>query len=363
MNEILPLLGATYKSQPRTWFMPNGALIKLRFLDNDQDANKYQGHSYTIAIFDELGNWGTSEPIDKIRATLRSPDGVPCQMVATGNPGGVGADWIKKRYINPAPPLTPFYDDSTNSWRVFIPSKLKDNRKLLENDPTYIDRLRASGPAWLVQAWLEGDWNASPESGMIHPSWFGRYRTPPAHFEQIVLSLDSASKAKELSAPWSATVWGIWAGNYYLLYVLTKRMEYPEGKRTIGNLMLRFRPNVVLIEDKSTGQSLIQEYRLGIDDEQGKKHYFSIIPIEPEGDKVTRMSVESLAIEARRVWLPESASWLPEYELVMTTFPISAISDPVDSTSQFLKYVREHSSGSWEEAIAVGDKRVGYGDW
>jgi predicted phage terminase large subunit-like protein len=203
------------------------------------------------------------------------------------------------------------------------------------------------------------------EGGMVKYEWFRRYRVPPAHFEQIVLSLDSSSKAKELNAPWSATIWGIWAGNYYLLSVLTKRMEYPEGKRTVGNLMLRWRPNATLIEDKSTGQSLIQEYRLnGVEDEFEKKHYFSIIPIEPEGDKVTRMSVESPAIEAGRVWLPESASWLPEYELVMTTFPLSAIADPVDSTSQFLNYIREHSIADWENAVVTGDRRVAYEvDW
>lgn len=359
MTDLLPKLGAIYKAQSRTWVMTNGATIKLRFLDNDADANKYQGFSVTLVIFDELGNWPSPEPIDKIRATLRSPYGVPCQMISTGNPGGVGANWIKKRYIDPAPPMTPFFDEMTRSHRVFIPSSLKDNRKLIESDPGYVDRLRASGPLWLVKAWLEGDWNTMPEGAMLKAEWFQRYHATPANFEQIVLSLDSSSKAKEINAPWSATIWGIWSGNYYLLYVLTKRMEYPEGKRTVGNLMLRWRPNVTLIEDKSTGQSLIQEYKLnGIEDEQGEKHYFSIIPIEPEGDKLTRMSVESPAIESGRVWLPESAPWLPEYELTMTTFPMSAISDPVDSTSQFLKWSRE-SARPKKKAVPA----VSYSTW
>lgn len=365
MMDLLPRLGATYKAQSRTWVMSNGATIKLRFLDNDADANKYQGFSLTIVIFDELGNWPSPEPIDKIRATLRSPHGVPCQMISTGNPGGVGAHWIKKRYIEPAPPMTPFFDEEARQQRVFIPSSLKDNQALLKNDPGYIDRLRGSGPLWLVKAWLEGDWNTMPEGAMLKASWFNRYRIPPANFTQIILSLDSSSKAKELNAPWSATIWGIWDGNYYLLDVWTRRAEYPEGKRTVGNLMLKWRPNVTLIEDKSTGQSLIQEYRLnGIEDGAGKKHYFNIIGISPTTDKITRMSIESPAIESGRVWLPESAPWLPEYELVMTTFPMSSISDPVDSTSMFLKHQREHSGASWDDVAVVGTKRVSSSiDW
>lgn len=203
------------------------------------------------------------------------------------------------------------------------------------------------------------------EGGMIQQAWFGRYRTPPARFEQIVMSWDTASKASELSCPWSCTVWGIWGGNYYLLYVFTKRMEFPEGKRTAGNLMLQWKPAAVLIEDKSTGQSLIQELRAnGVEDEHRKKHYFSVIPIEPCGDKLTRMSVESPAVEAGRVWLPETAPWLPDYEMVMTTFPLSAIADPVDSTSQFLRWVREHSV-SLDDATTTGDVRSAYvlDDW
>lgn len=192
------------------------------------------------------------------------------------------------------------------------------------------------------------------EGGIIQHSWFRRYSTPPVNFEQIVMSWDTASKASELNCPWCCTVWGILIGNYYLLYVFTKRQEYPEGKRTAGNLMLQWQPNVVLIEDKSTGQSLIQELRLnGVTDSLGNKHYFNIIPILPCNDKLTRMSVESPAIESGRVWLPENAPWLPEYELTMTKFPLSAISDPVDSTSQALHWLRESAKPKRQAIRAV----------
>ena len=63
-----------------------------------------------------------------------------------------------------------------------------------------------------------------------------------------------------------------------------------------------------------------------------------VIAARPVSDKLTRMSTVSPAIEAGRVFLPEQASWLPDYEAEMTSFPNSAHDDQVDMTSQFLRW-------------------------
>jgi hypothetical protein len=41
-----------------------------------------------------------------------------------------------------------------------IPSRIQDNRIMLDGDPGYVDRLRMVGSKALVKAWLEGDWSA-----------------------------------------------------------------------------------------------------------------------------------------------------------------------------------------------------------
>jgi hypothetical protein len=41
-----------------------------------------------------------------------------------------------------------------------IPSRIGDNRIMLEKDPGYIDRLHLVGSAQLIKGWLEGDWTA-----------------------------------------------------------------------------------------------------------------------------------------------------------------------------------------------------------
>lgn len=158
-KQIYEPLGSIFGLVSRIWTFPDGATLKMRSLDRDEDASKYQGHSYDWVGVDEAGNFPDASPIDKMRGTMRSAHGVPCVMRATANPGGVGQQWIKERYIDPAPPMTPFQDGTT--WRVFIPSRLRDNRKLLDADPHYVDRLKSSGPAWLVRAWLDGDWSSS----------------------------------------------------------------------------------------------------------------------------------------------------------------------------------------------------------
>ena len=171
-----------------------------------------------------------------------------------------------------------------------------------------------------------------PEGGgMVKNEWFKRYTiTPP--FEQIALSWDTASKAGELNDPSVCTVWGVAQNANYLLEVYCARVEYPDLKRAAIGLNNKWNPNAVLIEDKSSGQSLIQDMR--------RETKMPIIPIMPEGDKVVRLARVSPLIEAGRVFLPESAQWLHEYEFELCNFPKVDYKDRVDSTSQFLEWIR-----------------------
>lgn len=169
-KEIFPKIGAKYNEQKAEWKMPGGARLKFVYLERDSDAEEYQGHNYTRVYVEEVTNFPSPTPIDKLRATLRSAHGVPVGMRLTGNPGGPGHNWVKARYIDPDPRGFKLLRDEMTSWvdgvaqtvyleRVFIPSKIGDNQLLMRNDPTYILRLRQSGSEALVKAWLEGNWD------------------------------------------------------------------------------------------------------------------------------------------------------------------------------------------------------------
>lgn len=166
--EVFPGSGAVYKTQPSAdypfsncWYWPNGASVKMRYIEHERDYGRYHGHQYTGISFDEVTEYPTPSGLLKMLSTLRSPHGVPCTVRLTGNPGGIGHAWVKQRYIDVGPPLTPYVDPDTGFTRMYVPSRTADNQILLQADPEYRNRIKAAtgGNEALRKAWLEGDWN------------------------------------------------------------------------------------------------------------------------------------------------------------------------------------------------------------
>lgn len=174
---------------------------------------------------------------------------------------------------------------------------------------------------------------APAEGGIFKAAWFtNRYREQPV-YSSIVQSWDTASKAGQLNDPSVCTTWGIHENGYDLLQVLVKRLEYPELKRLVLSQAEAFLPDAVLIEDKSSGQQLIQDLRL--------ETKLPIIPVMPVQDKITRASTVSHLAEAGKVRLPQAAAWLAGFETEILTFPNASHDDQVDSMSQFLNWVKK----------------------
>lgn len=359
-HEILGPLGADWKPSKYTWALPWGGFLKMRYLQRDADASRYQGHSYNWLGVDEAGNFPSPDPIKKLTATLRDRNGVPVRKRMSANPGGPGHGWLKAEYVDPAPAgLIPHADPDTGLLRVYIPSRLQDNPALLVNDPLYETRLRGSGPAWLVQAWLNGDWNAAPEGGIIRLLWLKRYTTLPEAPEAFmrVHSWDTAYKAEQHNDPSVLTDWTAATSaakrppGFYLRDVFRERLTFPDLRRRVLEFAERDKPDAILVEDKASGQSLIQDLR--------NSTSLPLIAIEPEGDKVTRALRVTPYMEAGRVFLPERAPWLLDYELELTLFPTKGVhDDQVDSTTQALDWMGKHAGRSFE-AIGSGVKRQG----
>ncbi|MGH7011673.1 MAG: terminase large subunit domain-containing protein, partial [Caulobacteraceae bacterium] len=168
--------GANWIVSRRCFLWPSGAILYCAHLDNDADADGYQGHAYTRVYVEEMTQFPTSGPIDKLKATLRSAAGAPCGLRATCNPGGAGHAWVKARYIDPGPWRiveesfsSPFDGTRLDLSRLFIPARLADNLALLANDPAYVARLQLCGSEALVKAWLEGDWSVA--EGAFFDKW------------------------------------------------------------------------------------------------------------------------------------------------------------------------------------------------
>jgi hypothetical protein len=164
-KQIYGALGGKFNEQKLFWRMPNGGRMNFSYLDTVEDAEGQQGRNLTDAWVEEVGQYAVPTAIDKLFGVLRSSHGVPIQLTLTGNPGGAGQHWIRGRYeLHPFPKRPKVLrrklpDGSTHKIAV-IPSRLENNKILLESDPSYKSRLYLVGSAQLVKAWLEGDWTA-----------------------------------------------------------------------------------------------------------------------------------------------------------------------------------------------------------
>lgn len=208
-KEIYLPLGAEWREQPRSFRFPEGGRVRFRPLENTSDAAKYQGQNLSDAAVEEAGNYEDPRPIDMLFGALRSKTGVPIQLILTANPGGVGQQWIKHRYIDPAPrglkPLVRVLPNGAEHRYVYIPSRVQDNRILLQNDPSYINRLHLVGSPELVRAWLDGDWSVI--AGAFFPEWnFDQHVVAPRSLPSYWLKFRSFDwgSARPFSVGWWA---------------------------------------------------------------------------------------------------------------------------------------------------------------
>ena len=151
--------GCKYKEVEKLWNFPSGAKVEFGFLERDADVYRYQGQAYSWIGFDEITHLPTEFGWNYLASRLRTTDPeISTYMRCTANPGGVGANWVKKRYVDPYPPNESFKGED-NLTRKFIPARLEDNPYLAE-DGRYEEMLMALPPTQRKQL-LEGNWDVN----------------------------------------------------------------------------------------------------------------------------------------------------------------------------------------------------------
>jgi predicted phage terminase large subunit-like protein len=172
---------------------------------------------------------------------------------------------------------------------------------------------------------------AAAEGTVFKREWLRYYREQPV-CKRIVQSWDTAFKTGSENDYSVCTTWGVAENGYYLLWFWRGRVDFPELKRLAVSLAQGWTPSAILVEDKASGQSLIQELRY--------QSPLPIIPVKPDSDKMARAQAVTPLFEAGKVSLPESAPWLHDYVEELASFPTGAHDDAVDSTTQALNYIR-----------------------
>ena len=149
--------GCKFREVEKLWNFPSGAKVEFGFLERDADVYRYQGQAYSWIGFDEITHLPTEFAWNYLASRLRTTDSeITPYLRCTANPGGVGAHWVKKRYVSPMPPNESFEGDDGLS-RKFIPARLEDN-PYLSQDGRYEQMLQALPDVQRRQL-LEGNWD------------------------------------------------------------------------------------------------------------------------------------------------------------------------------------------------------------
>jgi len=149
--------GCKFREVEKIWTFPSGAKLEFGFLERDADVYRYQGQAYSWIGFDEITHLTTEFSWNYLASRLRTTDpSITPYMRCTANPGGVGATWVKKRYVSPSPP-NESYVGKDGLTRRFIPARLEDN-PYLSTDGRYEQMLKALPDVQRRQL-LEGNWD------------------------------------------------------------------------------------------------------------------------------------------------------------------------------------------------------------
>lgn len=154
--EFYPQKAYKYNSSDKVMTFVNGSRLKFGYLENENDKYRYQGGEWGYIGFDELTHFSETQFL-YLKSRNRNTKGYPNVMRGTSNPGGKYHDWVKERYIYVAKPGEVFVD-SLGTKRLYIPSLLKDNPNLNEEEYT---RTLMHLPDIEREALLNGNWDLS----------------------------------------------------------------------------------------------------------------------------------------------------------------------------------------------------------
>jgi len=179
---------------------------------------------------------------------------------------------------------------------------------------------------------------APPGGDIFKWEWFQTYRSGDTpRFERVVDFWDTAQSTKVDAAYSVRERWGEAVNGYYLLHVLRERMDYPTLKQRIVDDYASGGVDAVVVEDKSSGISVIQDL-------QTTTTVPVIAYVLGKDGKVTRARAQASTVQGGNVWVPESAPWLPAFKNEVELFPNGKFKDQVDVMTEALDWFRNGSA-------------------
>lgn len=183
---------------------------------------------------------------------------------------------------------------------------------------------------------------------------------PVDKIKQKAISWDTAVKTDQ-GNDWSVSLVGIEFDRGVLISERVRlKTGYPGLKEQTILQGQRVSPHALLIEDKMTGQALIQDIR--------STTSLPVVPVQVSTDKVARAWPHVPYWEAGRVFFPTDERgvpepWVEEFLTELYTFPKAVHDDQVDAFTQLLQYLVLSGTGgaglvAWYMQQIAADKKV-----
>lgn len=155
-----------YNEAKHKWYHVNGSIIEFGYLESFASVQIYQSAEYDIIRIDEASHMD-EQRILYMKSRIRGANNYPKQLKMSTNPGGIGHNFLKKRFkIGVNEPGVPFKeyigkDEMGKEYyetRIYIPARVYDNIFLMQKDPNYIKNLMQL-PEKQREQLLNGNWD------------------------------------------------------------------------------------------------------------------------------------------------------------------------------------------------------------
>jgi len=144
---------------------------------------------------------------------------------------------------------------------------------------------------------------------------------------------DTAAKEGEQHSYSVGATWGLGRRGLYVIDVWRQQVEYTDLRAAVIGQFNLHKPDLILVEDASSGQVLVQELRRGTN--------LPIVPVQTKGrDKLARAQVVTPLMESGLIYLPQGAAWVEAWILEHVDFPNGAHDDQVDTTSMAVAHLK-----------------------
>jgi hypothetical protein len=150
------------------WVWPTGEELLFRAFASPDDYWSFHGHEYPFIGWEELTSWPSIDCYESMMSCNRTsrPGGLPLQVRSTTNPYGVGHNWVKAYFIDPAPYGIPIFN-SEGQARVTLFGSVKENKFI---DAEYLKTLNSISDPNKRKAWLFGSWDIT-SGGLFDDLW------------------------------------------------------------------------------------------------------------------------------------------------------------------------------------------------